>query len=174
MRTGGGIEPNSAFEWGLVYLAGIWLDSHAFMETAMNAPDTKRLFIVDGSGYIFRAFYAVAPLTTKDGFPTNALFGFVRMLLRLLKDADSHHLVVVFDAGRETFRNQLYPQYKANRVECPPELAQQMPYFREIVSTFGIPVLEQKGFEADDIIATLSTRLEKLGHEVVIVTADRT
>ncbi len=139
----------------------------------MNAGDAKRLFIVDGSGYIFRAFYAVAPLRTKEGFPTNALFGFVRMLLKLLKDADSHHLVVVFDAGKETFRTELYPEYKANRDECPEDLLTQMPYFREIVRVLGIPVLEQRGYEADDIIATLSTRLEHLGHEVVIVTADK-
>ena len=142
-------------------------------ETPIIAPENKRLFIVDGSGYIFRVFDAVAPLTTKEGFPTNALFGFVRMLLRLLKEADSRHLVVVFDAGRETFRNQLFPAYKANRIECPEELVQQMPYFREIVRVLGIPVLEQKGYEADDIIATLSTRLETLGHEVVIITADK-
>jgi DNA polymerase-1 len=139
----------------------------------MNAAEIKRLFIVDGSGYIFRAFYGVTHLSTKAGFPTNALFGFSRMLLRLLKDAESHHLVVVFDAGRETFRNELYPEYKANRIECPEDLAVQMPYFREIVRTLGIPVLEQKGYEADDLIATLSTRLNSLGHDVVIITADK-
>jgi DNA polymerase I len=139
----------------------------------MNAQPKEKIFIVDGSGYIFRAFYAVPPLTTKEGFPTNALLGFTRMILRLLKEADSQHLVVVFDAGRETFRNQLYPQYKANRTECPEDLAVQMPYFREIIRALGIVVLEQKGFEADDIIATISTRLEQSGHPIVIVTADK-
>ena len=77
------------------------------------------VYLVDGSGYIFRAFYAVPHLTTREGFPTNALFGFSRMLLKLLSSAGSEHVVVAFDAGRKTFRNDLYPEYKANREECP-------------------------------------------------------
>jgi len=134
---------------------------------------SERVYLVDGSGYIFRAFYAVAYLTTKDGFPTNALFGFTKMLTKLLKEPDAKNVVVVFDAGRETFRNELYDKYKANRDECPAELVPQFPYFRTIASALGLPVLELPGFEADDVIATLATKLEKAGCEVVIVSGDK-
>lgn len=134
---------------------------------------SSKVYLVDGSGYIFRAFYAVQPLTTKEGFPTNALLGYSRMLIKLLGAADSEHVAVVFDAGRETFRNALYPLYKANRTEAPPELALQFPFFREISSALGLQILEQKGYEADDIIATLATRLAASGHEVVIVSGDK-
>lgn len=130
-------------------------------------------YIVDGSGYIFRAFYAVAPLTTKSGFPTNALFGFVKMLVKLLRDFAPQEIAVVFDAGRKTFRNDLYEDYKANRAECPPELAEQMPYFREFVEAFGLCLLELPGYEADDLIATLADRLTKEGKKVTIITADK-
>lgn len=133
----------------------------------------RRVYLVDGSGYIFRAFYAVAPLTTAQGFPTNALFGFVRMLLKLLQQADSQHVVVVFDAGRITFRNELYSQYKANRSEPPPELVPQFPFFRKIVAALGVGTLDLPGFEADDVIATLATRLERSGIESVVVSADK-
>lgn len=133
----------------------------------------KKVFLVDGSGYIFRAFYAVAPLTTKQGFPTNALFGYTRMLTKLLKEADSEHVVVVFDAARKNFRHDLYAEYKANRVECPPELSKQMPYFRQISSSLGLQILEQEGLEADDIIGTLVTRLNSPDIEVVIVSGDK-
>lgn len=135
----------------------------------MDAP----VYLVDGSGYIFRAFYAVAPLTAKDGFPTNALFGFIRMLLKTIKEAGSPHMAVVFDAGRKTFRNDLYAEYKANRTECPEDLLKQMPYFRQIAKALGFLVLEQPGFEADDIIGTLTKRLTKAGHPVVIVSGDK-
>ena len=107
----------------------------------------NKVYLVDGSGYIFRAFYAVAPLRTKDGFPTNALFGYLRMLLKLLTAADSEHVVVVFDSGKETFRTEMYDQYKANRKECPEELLKQMPYFREFSEALGLLILEKKGFE---------------------------
>lgn len=130
-------------------------------------------YLVDGSGYIFRAFYAVAPLTTKSGFPTNALFGFVKMLVKLLRDFAPQEIAVVFDAGRKTFRNDLYEDYKANRSECPPELAEQMPYFKEFVEAFGLCLLELPGFEADDLIATLTDRLTKEGKKVTIITADK-
>lgn len=130
-------------------------------------------YLIDGSGYIFRAFYAVQYLSTKDGFPTNALFGFLRMLLKTMNQASSAHVVMVFDAGKKTFRNDLYPEYKANRTECPPELLQQMPYFRELSAALGLPVLERPGYEADDIIATLTEELTKQGKPVVIVSGDK-
>lgn len=133
----------------------------------------KKVYLVDGSGYIFRAFYAVQSLKTKEGFPTNALYGFTRMLLRLLSEADSQHVVMVFDSGRETFRNELYTEYKANRKECPEDLVQQMPYFREISKALGLQILEEKGFEADDIIGTLAKHLKRHKIECVIVSGDK-
>lgn len=140
-------------------------------ETAAASP--ARIYLVDGSGYIFRAFYAVAPLSTRDGFPTNALFGFTRMLMKLLSQAGDAPVAMVFDAGRTTFRNDLYPEYKANRSECPAELVPQMPVFREIAAALGLPILELPGFEADDVIGTLTHRLAPIGAEVVIVSADK-
>lgn len=134
---------------------------------------TNKVYLVDGSGYIFRAYYAISPLSTKEGFPTNALFGFTKMLLKLLSEADSQHVVIAFDAGKKTFRNDLYPEYKANRRECPEDLAKQMPYFRELASALGLPILELPGYEADDIIGTLTERLTAAGMETVIVTADK-
>ncbi len=133
----------------------------------------EKIFLVDGSGYIFRAFYAIQPLSTREGFPTNALYGFTRMLVKLLQDAQADHLCVVFDAGRETFRTELYPDYKANRTECPPDLKKQMPYFRELTKALGIPMFEMPGFEADDILGTMARRLEAAGKEIVIVSGDK-
>jgi DNA polymerase-1 len=130
-------------------------------------------YLIDGSGYIFRAFYAIQRLTTKSGFPTNALFGFMRMLLKTMSQASSSQVVIVFDAGKKTFRNELYPAYKANRTECPPELVEQMPYFRDLARAIGLPVLERPGYEADDIIATLTNELTKQGKPVVIVSGDK-
>ncbi|MCO6429849.1 MAG: DNA polymerase I [Deltaproteobacteria bacterium] len=135
--------------------------------------ETRKIYLVDGSGYIFRAFYAIHALRTKDGFPTNALYGFTRMLLRLLHESDSQHVAVVFDAGRETFRTEIYKEYKANRSECPPDLLKQMPFFAEIATALGLPVLMQPGYEADDIIGTLAERLSNAGVECVIVSGDK-
>ena len=130
-------------------------------------------YLIDGSGYIFRAFYAIQRLSTKDGFPTNALFGFLKMVLKTIATANSSKVAIIFDAGRKTFRNELYPEYKANRDECPPELVQQMPYFRELSKAIGLPVLEAPGYEADDIIATLTAKLVAQNKDVVIVSGDK-
>lgn len=130
-------------------------------------------YLVDGSGYIFRAFYAVAPLTTRNGFHTNALFGFTKMMLKLLKDTEGKNLAVVFDTGRETFRKELYPEYKANRAAPPPELVEQFPYFKEIVDALGIPTIDLPRYEADDVIATIAERLTKDGKEVIVVSGDK-
>lgn len=133
----------------------------------------KPVYLVDGSGYIFRAFYAIPNLATKSGFPTNALYGFVKMLAKLIGDVGSHHVVVVFDSGRDTFRKELYPAYKANRNDPPPELVQQFPFFRPLASALGLPVVDCPGYEADDVIATISTKLASEGQTVVVVTADK-
>lgn len=134
---------------------------------------SENVYLVDGSGYIFRAYYAVAPLSTRAGFPTNALYGFTRMLLKLLSEAKSNHVVMTFDVGRETFRNELYPEYKANRAECPEDLLKQMPLFREIAQALGVPILELPGYEADDVIGTVATRLRGLDCRTVIVSGDK-
>jgi len=133
----------------------------------------SKVFLIDGSGYIFRAYYAVSALSTKDGFPTNALYGFFRMLIKLLSQAESEHMVMVFDTGHPTFRHEMYKEYKANRAECPTELAQQMPFFRDISRAFGLKVIEQAGFEADDVIGTLAKRLGNAGIETVIISGDK-
>ena len=130
-------------------------------------------YLIDGSGYIFRAFFAIQRLSTKDGFPTNALFGFLKMILKTMAQANSSKVAIIFDAGKKTFRNDLYPEYKANRDECPPELVQQMPYFRELSRAIGLPVLECPGYEADDIIATLTAKLVAQKKDVVIVSGDK-
>lgn len=139
----------------------------------MNSDTKDRVFLVDGSGYIFRAYYAVQHLSTKSGFPTNALFGFTKMLRKLLDEAKSRHMVMVFDAGRLTFRNELYSEYKANRDECPEDLRKQMPYFRDISEALGLTIMELPGYEADDVIGTLAKRLGEAGTEAVVVSGDK-
>lgn len=138
----------------------------------MSHVDT--LYLVDGSGFIFRAFYAIgARMTAPDGTPTNAVFGFVRLLLNVLKDRDPAHVAVVFDASGPSFRNEIYPEYKANRREPPDELKPQFALCREAVRALGIPALELPGYEADDIIGTLACKWIATGRPCVVVTADK-
>ncbi|HIJ96313.1 MAG TPA: DNA polymerase I, partial [Desulfuromonadales bacterium] len=137
----------------------------------MNSNET--LYLVDGSSYIYRAYFAIRHLSSPSGFPTNAIYGFIQMLLKLLKDYDPRHVAVVFDAGRITFRTDLYPQYKANRAAMPDDLRIQMEPIREVVRAFNIPTLELQGFEADDIIGTLAGRFAASGGRVVVVTGDK-
>jgi len=134
---------------------------------------SDRTYLIDGSGYIFRAFYAIQRLSTKSGFPTNALFGFLKMIQKTVSEANSSKIAIIFDAGKKTFRNDLYPEYKANRTECPPELLEQMPYFSELSRALGLPVLLCPGYEADDIIATLTSKLVEKEQDVVIVSGDK-
>ena len=131
----------------------------------------ETLYLVDGSGYIYRAFYAVQPLSNSAGLPTNALFGFSRMITKLLRDVSAKYIAVAFDSKDPTFRHLKYDNYKANRRECPPELVKQMPYFRELTSAYGIKVLEQSGIEADDILATIALKNSSL--PVTIVSGDK-
>ena len=133
----------------------------------------ETIYLVDGSGYIFRAYYAVAPLSTSSGMPTNALLGFTRMILKLLKDKKANNIAVAFDMGKPTFRHELYSEYKANRIECPEDLKTQMPYFRKIVQALGLACVEKEGFEADDIIATIAQKLATDETPVMIVSGDK-
>ncbi|RII27409.1 MAG: DNA polymerase I [Geobacter sp.] len=135
--------------------------------------ENNTLYLVDGSSYIYRAYYAIRHLSSPSGFPTNAIYGFTQMLLKLLKDYQPKHVAVVFDAGRTTFRTEIYPEYKANRAAMPDDLRQQVGPIRELVRAFNIPVLELQGFEADDIIGDLAGRFSKTGGKVVVVTGDK-
>lgn len=137
------------------------------------AHDTPRLFLVDGSSYIFRAFFALPPLTNSAGLPTNAIYGFTNMMLKFIREHKPQYLAVALDAGRETFRNELFADYKANRPEAPAELLPQFPYVRKALDALSVPVLELEGYEADDIIATLCRMLSGHHCELIVVSGDK-
>jgi DNA polymerase-1 len=133
-----------------------------------------RLFLVDGSAYIFRAFFAIPPtLKNSAGLPTNAIFGFTNILLKFLKQYQPEYVAVALDAGRETFRNEMFAGYKGNRPEAPADLIPQFPYFRKVLDALNLPSLELPGYEADDIIATLCERFSGQGCELVVVSSDK-
>ncbi|MHA1544506.1 MAG: 5'-3' exonuclease H3TH domain-containing protein, partial [Alphaproteobacteria bacterium] len=141
-----------------------------------NAKD--HIYLIDGSGYIFRAYYALRNIKPRsDGTPVNAVLGFSNMLYKLLEDlANSEkptHIAVIFDAGRRTFRNDIYPEYKANRPEAPEDLIPQFPLIREAVAAFNVPCIEMKGYEADDIIATYARQAKEQGMKATIVSSDK-
>ena len=136
------------------------------------------LSLVDGSAFIFRAFHALPPLTRKsDGLPIGAVSGFCNMLFKMIEDNKGPdaptHAAVVFDKGSHTFRNEIYDLYKANRDEMPEDLRPQMPLTREATRAFNIACLEEEGFEADDIIATLACRAREAGGRVTIISSDK-
>ncbi|TDQ78773.1 DNA polymerase I [Dongia mobilis] len=141
------------------------------MNAAARKPD--HVYLVDGSGYIFRAFHALPPLTRSDGTPVNAVLGFCNMLLKLIEDAEAEYIAVIFDAGRKTFRNEIYAEYKAHRPEAPPELVPQFALIREATRAFNVPAIEIQGYEADDLIATYATQAAAQGHDVTIVSSDK-
>jgi DNA polymerase-1 len=136
-------------------------------------PSRPTLYLIDGSSYIYRAYYAIRHLSSPKGFPTNALYGFTQMLLKVMKDRRPDHLAVVFDVGRQTFRTEMYPEYKANRAAMPDDLLPQISPIKEMVRAFNIPTLELAGYEADDIIGTLARDCEAKGMDVVVVTGDK-
>lgn len=131
------------------------------------------LYLIDGNSYFYRAFYAIRRLTNSRGFPTNAIYGFTNMLLKILRERNPDYIGVVFDTPAPTVRHKIYEEYKAHRPKMPDDLQIQIPYIREIVNAFRIPSLAIEGYEADDIIATLAKRAEKQGIDVYIVTADK-
>ncbi len=133
----------------------------------------KQLYLVDGSSYIYRAYYAIRHLSNSRGEATNAVYGFTNMLLTLLREYAPEHVAVVFDSKGPTFRKELYPQYKANRAAMPEDLVPQIPLIKEVVKAFNLPCLEMPGYEADDIIATLTRRYEQQGFDVTVVTGDK-
>ena len=133
----------------------------------------NRLILVDGSAYIFRAYYALPPMSRKDGTPVNAVFGFTNMLVKLIEDYREEKLIVIFDAARENFRNKIYKDYKANRGATPEDLIPQFDLIKNCVKAFNIPQLEIEGFEADDIIATYSSLATNLNIPSLIVSSDK-
>ena len=142
---------------------------------------TDHFYLIDGSGYIFRAYYALPPLTRKsDGLPVGAVSGFCSMLFKLLEDSKSSenlqkpsHFAVIFDAARKTFRNEIYSDYKANRSEAPDDLAPQFEYIRKSVLAFNLPAVDLPNYEADDLIATYVEQILSKGAKVTIVSSDK-
>jgi DNA polymerase I len=141
----------------------------------MKSKSKSSLYLVDGSSYIFRAFHATARqrLSNARGLPTGAIYVFTSMLQKLIREEKPDYLAVVWDPPVKTFRHKMYPEYKANRAETPPDLVPQFAYIRSLVQAFGIPALEQEGYEADDVIGTLSKKAEEEGFEVVLVSGDK-
>ena len=142
---------------------------------------TDHYYLIDGSGYIFRAYYALPPLSRKsDGLPTGAVSGFCSMLFKLLEDSRSDdsihkptHFAVIFDSARKNFRNDIYKDYKANRSEAPEDLAPQFEYIRKSVKAFNLPSIELINYEADDLIATYAKQITKVGAKVTIISSDK-
>ncbi|MDD9798073.1 MAG: DNA polymerase I, partial [Alphaproteobacteria bacterium] len=149
----------------------------------MRLSKKDHLYLVDGSTYIFRAYHALPPLTRKsDKLPVGAVAGFCNMLVKLMDDMDTQdrdikssptHLAVIFDASGRSFRNDIFPDYKANRAEAPEDLVPQFPLIREAVKAFGVAQFELEGFEADDLIASYATQAAKSGARVTIVSSDK-
>lgn len=134
---------------------------------------TETVYLIDGSAYIYRAYHAIAPLTNSEGMPTHAVFGFLNILKRMLKEKNPKYLAVAFDMRGPVFRHEMYADYKANRPPMPDDLAVQIPYIKELVLAMNIPCFEIQGLEADDIIASSAKILEEQGHTVVVVSGDK-
>ncbi|MCW5893559.1 MAG: DNA polymerase I [bacterium] len=140
----------------------------------MPSPTAPRLHLIDGSGYVYRAFHALPALSTTRGQPTNAIFGFAKMVAKLIREERPDHVAVVFDApGRATFRDAMFDGYKASRARMPDELRSQIPYIRRLVEALRLPVIEEPGVEADDVIGTLVTQASRAGVSTVVVTGDK-
>jgi DNA polymerase-1 len=139
----------------------------------MSTNHKKKLALIDGYGFVFRAFHALPPMTRADGTPVGAVFGFTSMLLKLLANLEVSHIAVVFDSGSKTFRNDIFPDYKAHRPPCPEELIPQFAIIRQAAEAMNLLVLEKVGFEADDLIATVAKQASKDDFEVIIVSSDK-
>ncbi len=133
----------------------------------------SKVVLIDGHSILNRAFYGVPPLTNADGIPTNAVYGFLNILLKVLEEEAPQYLCVAFDVKDPTFRHIKYPEYKGTRKGMPQELHEQVPIVKEVLKSMGIHIMEQPGFEADDILGTIATRAEEEGMEVSLVSGDR-
>ena len=164
--------------------------ANPYISPIMTMADTKseaagrpvakgdHVYLIDGSGYIFRAYHALPPLTRpSDGLPVGAVHGFCGMLWKLLREAGElsppTHFAVIFDLSEHTFRNELYADYKAHRPDMPEDLVPQFPLIRDAVKAFSVACLEQKGYEADDLIATYAREAQEAGADVTIVSSDK-
>lgn len=135
--------------------------------------DVKTVYLIDGSSYVHRAYHAIKGLTDSKGFPTNAIFGFTKMFLKLLSEKNPEYLAVVFDSKGPTFRHKIYEAYKANRPPMPDDMASQLPVIKRILEDLNVKILEKQGYEADDIIGTLARLSQEQGFQVVMVTGDK-
>ncbi|MDT8443247.1 MAG: DNA polymerase I [Desulfuromonadales bacterium] len=133
----------------------------------------QRLFLIDASSYIYRAYYAIRHLSNSQGMATNAIYGFANMLLKVIREHQPERVAVIFDSKGPTFRKELYPEYKANRSAMPEDLVPQIPYIKRLVDAFNLPGIEMAGYEADDIIATLAKKFSAKGMQVTVVTGDK-
>ncbi|MDA0998707.1 MAG: DNA polymerase I, partial [Proteobacteria bacterium] len=140
------------------------------MATKVNQ---DHMFLIDGSGYIFRAYHALPPMNRPDGTPVNAVYGFTSMVMKLIDESDADYLAVIFDTARKTFRSEIYADYKANRPPAPDDLIPQFSLIRDVVTAFGVPQAEMEGYEADDLIATYARQAADAGHRVTIVSSDK-
>lgn len=131
------------------------------------------VYLIDGSAYIYRAYHAIKPLSNSKGMQTNAVFGFINILRKLIREKEPKYLAVAFDSRGEVFRHRLYPEYKANRPPMPPELAEQIPFIKEYVSSSNLLCLEEQGIEADDLIASAAVSLSRQGFRIVVVSGDK-
>ena len=133
----------------------------------------KTIYLIDGTAYIYRAYHAIRGLSNSKGLPTNAVFGFTRMLMKLMEDRSPEYVAMFFDAKGPTFRHEMYTDYKANRPPMPEDMVVQLPYIKEVTAAFNLPIIEMPGFEADDLIGTTARLAEKEGYSVVMVTGDK-
>jgi DNA polymerase I len=133
----------------------------------------KTLYLIDGTAYIYRAYHAIRSLSNSKGLPTNAVFGFTRMVMKLMEERSPEYVAMFFDAKGPTFRHEMYDAYKANRPPAPEDMVMQLPYIKKISAGFNLPVFELPGFEADDLIGTIAIQAEQAGFNVVMVTGDK-
>src|SRR6185437_12892019 len=138
---------------------------------APGAP--RHVYLVDGSGFIFRAYHALPPLSRSDGTPTSAVLGFSNMLAKLLSETDADHIAVIFDHSGKSFRNQIYDQYKAHRPDAPDDLKPQFAMVRHATDAFSVCRIELENYEADDLIAAYAKEAEDAGAVVTIVSSDK-
>jgi DNA polymerase-1 len=136
-------------------------------------PYRERLFLIDGAHTLYRSYHAIQGLATSDGFPSNALYGFVQTLQKIIKDYEPEYLAVAFDLPAPTFRHKLYPDYKANRPPAPEDLILQIPWIKKILQAYRIPCIEREGYEGDDVMGTLAHQAREEGLEAVLVSGDK-
>ena len=138
-----------------------------------NTKSKKNVVIIDGYGFVFRAFFSLKDLKTKSGTPIGAVYGFINMLLRLFGSIPVDYIILTFDSGKKSFRSEIYKEYKANRAAAPEDLIPQFPIIREAATAFNIKFSEVEGFEADDLIATYATLCNEHGLNTIVVTSDK-